>query len=48
MIHPSKSEIRESSGNVFADLGVAEPEEALAKAELARQIGRIIARRRLT
>ena len=27
-----------SSGNVFADLGVAKPEEALAKAELAHKI----------
>jgi predicted XRE-type DNA-binding protein len=33
------------SGNVFADLGVAEPEEALAKAQLVRQIGAIVARR---
>lgn len=37
-----------SSGNVFADLDVAEPEEAFAKAQLARVIGDIIARRRLT
>lgn len=37
-----------SSGNVFADLGVADPSEALAKAELARRISTIIARRRLT
>ena len=28
-----------SSGNVFADLGYADAEEALAKAELARAIG---------
>jgi len=37
-----------SSGNVFADLDVAEPEEALAKAQLARVISDVIARRRLT
>ncbi len=37
-----------SSGNVFADLGLPDADEALAKAELARQIGDIIARRRLT
>src|SRR5215213_9952532 len=37
-----------SSGNVFADLDVAEPEEALVKAQLARVIGDVIARRRLT
>ncbi|HEU5330363.1 MAG TPA: helix-turn-helix transcriptional regulator, partial [Thermomicrobiales bacterium] len=36
------------SDNVFADLGIPKPEEALAKAELARQIGLIIERRRLT
>jgi predicted XRE-type DNA-binding protein len=36
------------SGNVFADLGVANPEQALAKAELARQINQIIAERNLS
>ena len=36
------------SGNVFADLGVHRPEEALAKAELAHKITEAIARRRLT
>src|SRR4029453_14388605 len=36
------------SGNVFADLGVARPEEALAKAELAHKISEIIASRQLT
>ncbi|ETX05221.1 helix-turn-helix domain-containing protein [Candidatus Entotheonella palauensis] len=40
--------ITESSGNVFADLDLPEPEEALAKAELARRIGGIIKRRRLS
>lgn len=38
----------ESGGNVFADLGVADPEEVLAKAELARQIALIIAERGIT
>ena len=33
--------IEASSGNVFEDLGFARPGEALAKAELARQIARI-------
>ena len=33
------------SGNVFADLGVPEPEEALAKAALAHQIAELVARR---
>src|SRR5438128_10517845 len=37
-----------SSGNVFADLGLAEPEELLAKAELMRQIGTAIQERGLT
>ncbi len=37
----------ESSGNVFADLGFEDPEEALAKSELARQIAKIIKRRKL-
>jgi predicted XRE-type DNA-binding protein len=34
-----------SSGNVFADLTVADPEEALAKAKLAHAISEIVARR---
>ena len=37
-----------SSGNVFADLGFAEPEEELARAQLASRIQQIIKRRRLT
>jgi len=37
-----------SSGNVFADLGFAEPEEELTKAQLASHIRRILKRRRLT
>ena len=41
-------EVLESSGNVFVDLEVDEPEEMLAKAELARRIGTIIKGRRLT
>jgi predicted XRE-type DNA-binding protein len=36
-----------SSGNVFADLGLPNPEERLAKAELARQIYVIIKERKL-
>ena len=42
------TEVEASSGNVFADLGVPRPKEALAKAELARHICDIIARRKLT
>ncbi len=41
-------EVTEGSGNVFADLGVPEPEEELAKAQLARHIRETIKRRRLT
>ncbi|MEX2171440.1 MAG: helix-turn-helix transcriptional regulator [Pirellulales bacterium] len=43
-----KTEIYHSSGNVFADLRIPNPEEYLAKAELAAQIFKIIRRRRLT
>ncbi|MCV3243868.1 putative XRE-type DNA-binding protein [Mesorhizobium robiniae] len=37
-----------SGGNVFADLGLDNPEEELLKAKLAREIRAIIKRRRLT
>jgi hypothetical protein len=40
--------VTESSGNVFADLGVAEPEEELTKAKLASHIRHTIQQRRLT
>ncbi len=40
--------VTESSGNIFADLGVAEPEEELTKAQLASHIRHAITRRRLT
>lgn len=43
-----KIECERSSGNVFADIGVPNPEAALAKAEIARRINRIIAERQLT
>ena len=36
------------SDNVFADLGYENPDEALAKVELARRITAIIRQRRLT
>jgi predicted XRE-type DNA-binding protein len=38
----------ESSGNIFADLGVANPEEAQAKADLVDRIVDIIQERKLT
>ena len=44
----TKPQVEASSGNVFADLGVANPELALAKAELVQRIREIIAARRLT
>jgi predicted XRE-type DNA-binding protein len=37
-----------SNGNVFADLGLPNPEEALAKAELAQKIIVLIRKRGLT
>ena len=40
--------VTESSGNVFADLGFANPEEELLKAKLVREIRAIIKRRKLT
>jgi predicted XRE-type DNA-binding protein len=42
------TKITKSSGNVFADLGLPEADELLAKAELARQISSIIEHRHLT
>ena len=41
-------EIEESSGNVYADLGVTDADEMLVKAQLAMKIGEIIKRRHLT
>ncbi len=43
-----KIECEASTGNVFADIGLSNPEEALAKAEIARQVNQIIAARELT
>lgn len=37
-----------SSGNVFADMGLPEPEEELTKAQLASHIRNVIKRHRLT
>jgi predicted XRE-type DNA-binding protein len=41
-------EAEESSGNVFADIGLPNPEERLAKADLAIRIAESIRARRLT
>src|SRR5579862_3393520 len=47
-VMPTKKPYVLGSGNVFADLGVARPEEALVKAELAHRISQTIERRGLT
>jgi predicted XRE-type DNA-binding protein len=44
---PRKIQVEEGSGNVFADIGLPNPEEALAKAEIARQINQRLAERGL-
>jgi predicted XRE-type DNA-binding protein len=44
----TRTVVTASSGNVFADLGFAEPEEELAKAQLVMHIQQAIRRRRLT
>jgi predicted XRE-type DNA-binding protein len=41
-------EITTSSGNVFADLGLPNPDEMLVKAELARKISNAITARHIT
>src|SRR5262245_39021509 len=43
-----KEAVEASGGNVFADLGLPEPEVALAKAALAHRIAEAIAARGLT
>ncbi len=44
----AKKSIEEGSGNVFADLGLADAEELEGKAQLAHRIGEIIRGRHLT
>ena len=48
MAKQSRIAVTPSSGNVFADLGFAEPGEELARAQLASLIGQVIKKRRLT
>ncbi len=43
-----KIRVKKGSGNVFADLGVPEANEALAKAEIARRIIELLESRHLT
>lgn len=42
------SKVHPSSGNVFADLGLPDPEIRLVKADLARHINQVILERNLT
>ena len=44
----SEKKVTVGSGNVFADLGFANPEEELLKAKLVREIRAIIKHRKLT
>jgi predicted XRE-type DNA-binding protein len=44
----TKMKIERSSGNVFADLGRSDAEEALLKVRLAQRLADLIAKRRLT
>jgi predicted XRE-type DNA-binding protein len=46
--HTADIPVTPGSGNVFADLGLAEPEEELTKAQLASHLRQILKRRRLT
>lgn len=43
-----ESDIQVSSGNVFADLNLHNPDEMLIKAELVRQVCQIINKQKLT
>jgi predicted XRE-type DNA-binding protein len=42
------SKVEASSGNVFRDLGISNPEVVLAKAEIVQRIRALIAERKLT
>jgi predicted XRE-type DNA-binding protein len=48
MAKQSRLTVTPGSGNVFADLGFAEPGEELAEAQRASLIGHVIKKRRLT
>jgi len=43
-----KEKVERSSGNVFADLDIPNPDEALTKAELAQRISYLLTQRKLT
>ncbi|MEA5514074.1 helix-turn-helix transcriptional regulator [Nodularia sp. UHCC 0506] len=40
--------VQASSGNIFADLGLENPDELLVKAELARKISKIITQQKMS
>ena len=44
----AETAVHDSSGNVFAELGIEDSEEYMAKSALAAEILRIVQRRRLT
>src|SRR5689334_19130951 len=46
--HLGDIDYTESSGNVFADLGIPNPEEAMAKAKIAMKIHDTIKKKKLT
>ncbi len=48
MARKTKSDVEASSGNVFADLGLPNPEQELLKAKLTLQINRVLRARELT
>ena len=45
---PQPIEVHPGSDNIFADLGLENPDELLVKAELARKIGSIVASQNMT
>jgi predicted XRE-type DNA-binding protein len=46
-VMPVKVDFEVSSGNVFADIGVAEPDEALVKAKIVEQIAHVLSTTKL-
>jgi predicted XRE-type DNA-binding protein len=48
LIMSEESKVQSSSGNVFVDLGLANADELLVKAELVRQISNLIDAKRMT
>jgi len=44
----SEDKFQDGSGNVFADIGVRDPEDSLLRAELIKKIAEVIARKKLS